>query len=352
MRIIRRYITVHLVWMTFIALAVLMALFSFFSLINELGKTGVGSYGIPQALLYVLLTMPRTAYELFPIAAVVGSMAVLGIMAQNSELDVIRTSGVSRFDLAVVMVRSGLVLVLIAVVFGEFVAPASEERAQHLRSMALTNQITTNTRYGVWARHGDSFINIRKALPGNRVEDVYVYEFDGHNRLRSSVFAKSAEYRDGHWLMHDIRESVIDDQKVVRRDIKEASWGSLLDPDMINLIMVKPQFLAIWELAGYIRYLRHNAQNTQLYEQALWTKLIRPFSILAMIVLAVPLVRGHSRFGSVSQRVFLGAFAGIIFHLCNQVSDHLGVVYGISPLVSVLTPTLILILILAYLLRE
>lgn len=352
MKIIRHYITVHLVWMTFIALAVLMALFSFFTLIDELGKTGVGSYGVPQALLYVLFTMPRIAYELFPVAAVVGSMTVLGIMARNSELDVIRTSGVSRFGLAVVLARSGLVLVLIAVVLGEFVAPASEERAQHLRSVAMTDQITLNTRYGLWVRDGNSFVNIRKALPGNRVEDVYVYKFDGHNRLSSSVYAKSAEYRNGQWQMHGIRESVIGDQKVVRRNIKQATWDSLLDPDMINLILVKPQFLAIWELAGYIRYLRQNAQNTQLYEQALWTKLVRPFSILAMIILAVPLVRGHSRFGTVGQRVFLGAFAGIIFHLCNQVSEHLGVVYGISPAISVVMPTLVLILILGYLLHE
>jgi lipopolysaccharide export system permease protein len=329
-----------------------VALLSFFTLIDELGEAGKGSYGIPQVLLYVILTVPRAAYELFPIAAVIGSMVVLGIMAQNSELDVIRTSGVSRFGLAMLLARCGLVLVLISVVLGEFIAPASEEKAQHMRSVAMTRQITLKTKHGLWSRNGNRFINIKKVLSGNRMQDVYIYEFDNDDRLRSSVFAKRAEYRDGHWIMHDIEQSLIDDQGVRRRDIKLATWNSLLDPDMINVVIVKPQSLSIWELAGYIRYLRHNAQNTQIYEQALWSKLIRPFSILAMIMLAVVLVRGHSRYSAIGQRVFIGALAGIIFHLCNEVSAHIGVVYGISPAVSVTAPTLLLGLTLAFMLRE
>ena len=58
-----------------IALSMLVALFCFFSLIDQLEDTGKGSYGVSQAVTYVLLTMPRLAYELFPIAAVIGSMA-------------------------------------------------------------------------------------------------------------------------------------------------------------------------------------------------------------------------------------------------------------------------------------
>ena len=88
MRIIQRYFTVTLVSTSLIALCVLVALFCFFSLIDQLEETGKGNYGVGQAVLYVILTIPRLSYELFPIAAVIGSMAALGMMAQNSELAV------------------------------------------------------------------------------------------------------------------------------------------------------------------------------------------------------------------------------------------------------------------------
>src|SRR5690606_7155280 len=127
--------------------------------------------------------------------------AVLGILAQNSELAVIRTSGVSIWRLAGLMLRAGLLLVVVAVVVGEFVMPAGEERAQYLLSVALTQQIALKTRFGFWARDGNSYVNIRTMLPDNRAEHVYIYEFDDQNRLRSSTYARRATYAGGQWRL-------------------------------------------------------------------------------------------------------------------------------------------------------
>jgi lipopolysaccharide export system permease protein len=335
-----------------IALCMLVALFCFFSLIDQLEDTGKGSYGVSQAVTYVFLTMPRLAYELFPIAAVIGSMAALGMMAQHSELAVIRTSGISKLQLSLLMAKSGFILVVIALVIGELLAPVCEEKAQNIRSVALTEQIALKTKYGFWARDNNSYINIRKILPGQQVEQVYIYEFDEHDELRSSIHAQNGEYIDGEWLLSDIKQSIISKDKVSTQSIELGSWGSLLEPEMVNILIVNPEFLTFWGLLNYIDFLKRNAQNSQRYEQALWAKLIRPLSILAMIVLAVPMVRGTSRTTAVGQRVFLGALIGIVFHIVNQVSGHLGVVYNIPPSISVTVPTLILSILTIHLLRS
>lgn len=352
MQIIQRYFTVSLVWMSLLALCVLVALFSFFSLIDQLEETGKGSYGVTQAVSYVLLITPRLAYELFPIAAVIGSMAALGMMAQNSELAVIRTSGVSIFNLSFILVKSGLLLVVIAVIIGELLAPVCEEKAQQMRSMALTDQITLKTKYGFWARDGNSYINIRKILPGRKVEQIYIYEFDDNDELRSSIHAQYGGYVDGKWLLEDIQQSVIGTDTVTHKHLELASWDSLLDPEMVNLLIVKPEYLTIWGLWSYIEFLEQNAQNAQRYEQALWSKMIRPLSILAMIVLAVPLVRGTSRTTAIGQRVFTGALIGIVFHICNQISGHMGVVYNLPPAISVTMPTILLSMLTYFMLRN
>ena len=352
MRIIQRYVTASLVGTTVLALAVLVALFSFFSLIDQLEETGKGSYGVTQAVSYVLLTMPRLAYELFPIAAMVGSMSALGMMANHSELTVIRTSGVSKSLLSVVLIRSGLLLVGIALVIGELVAPFTEEKAQHMRSIALSEQIALKTKYGFWARDGNSYINIRKILPGQNVEEIYIYEFDDNDELRSSIYAKSGEYEDGQWLLNNISQSILSNERVIQKKFDRANWDSLLEPEMVNMLIVNPEYLTIWGLVDYIDFLEQNSQDAQRYKQALWAKLVRPISILAMIILAVPLVRNTSRSIAVGQRVFLGALIGIVFHLFNQVCGHLGVVYGVPASVSVSVPTLLLAVITLFLLRS
>ncbi|MFQ5659945.1 MAG: LPS export ABC transporter permease LptG [Gammaproteobacteria bacterium] len=352
MRIIQKYITINLVSLTLLALFALSALFLFFSLIDQLGDTGRGHYGIRQALMYVLLTAPRLAYELFPVAAVIGSMAALGILARNSELAVIRTSGVSRLDLAYALAKGGMILVIIAIIIGELIAPVSEEKAQHMRSMAMSKQIVLKTHYGFWARDGNSYINIRKILPGERVEQVYIYEFDDSNQLRNSTFARVGSYAHGQWQLQDIEQTILAEDKISKRHLKRAAWASLLDPQMINFVTIKPQYLTVWGLFRYIAFLEQNAQNTLLYEQALWIKLTRPFSIIAMLLLAVPLVQSNSRVTLVGQRVFVGTLIGIVFHLCNQTAAQLGVVYNIPSSISVTLPTVLLLAMIFWLLRK
>jgi lipopolysaccharide export system permease protein len=144
---------------------------------------------------------------------------------------------------------------------------------------------------------------------------------------------------------------VITDAGVTSRETQQARWESLLDPEIINIVTVKPQYLTLPGLVNYIGYLRQNAQNTVLYEQALWAKLVKPFSIIAMLMLAVPLVRGQARSAALGQRVFTGTLAGLIFHLCNQISANLGVVYHIHPALSVMAPTLLLFILIAMLIR-
>lgn len=351
MNILQKYITMSLVVITLVALFGLVMLFSFFSMIDQISDTGTGSYDVAEAVLYVFLTTPKLAYELFPIAAVIGSMTTLGILAQNSELVVIRTSGVSRIKLALILSKAAIFLVLLSVLIGEFIAPVSEEAAQYRRSMAMLDQIAVRAQ-GYWTRDGDSFINIRRILPGDHVKDVYIYEFDKDNKLRNSFYAKEASYESGRWLLKDIEKTSFTDEKIMSEKFRMAEWPSLLDPEIINFEIVKPQYLTFIGLMKYISYLKKNAQETTPYVQALWGKIIKPLTILAMILLAILLVQSESRFTPVGQRVFFGSMVGIIFHICDQISGHMGIVYDIHPAISVTLPTVILLSSVFYLIRE
>jgi lipopolysaccharide export system permease protein len=351
MRILQRHVAAGLAAAALTALCALVALFSFFSLIDQLADTGRGNYTVIEALRYVSLTTPKLAYELFPIAAVIGGMAALGMLAKYSELVVIYTSGVSKVSLAVMLGKASLILVVLAVLVGEFIAPISEEAAQQRRSLAMTDQITLKTKYGYWARDGNSFINIRRILPGNRVEEVFIYEFDQDDRLRTSISARAAMYENQRWRLLDVEQTRIEEGEVTVELFPQAEWPSLLDPELISFVMVQPQYLNFLGLFRYIDYLRQNAQESAPYEQALWKKIIKPFSICAMVLLAVLLVRCESRFTQVGQRIFLGSLIGIVFHICDQISGHLGLVYQIPAIISVTAPTALLWVIILWLLR-
>jgi lipopolysaccharide export system permease protein len=352
MKILDRYIALTLIKITLLVLFSLVLIFSFLALVDQLDATSRGNYGVLQALFFVLLTVPRLSFELFPIAAVVGSMATLGMLAKNSELAVLRTSGVSQLRFAWSLCKGTAVLVFFSLFIGEIVSPYTEETAQQMRSVALSGQITLKSKHGFWSRDGQSFINIRKILPGDRVEGIYIYEFDDDDKLRTSTFASRAEYNGEHWMLEDIRQTEITDEGVSVNQMNHATWESLLSPDVINLIIIKPQFLSFIGLYDYISYLKINGQSSVIYEQAIWSKIINPLTILVMVLIAIPMVKTYSRMTGIGQRVSVGCLVGIVFHIISQIAGHMGIVYNLNPALSVTFPSLFMLGLIIWLLRK
>ena len=57
--ILDRYIGRYLISSSLLALFTLVAIFSFFTLVDQLDDTGVGNYKVIDAIQYVLLTIPQ-----------------------------------------------------------------------------------------------------------------------------------------------------------------------------------------------------------------------------------------------------------------------------------------------------
>ncbi len=346
--ILDRYIGRNLIANIALALFVLVTIFAFFTLVDQLGDTGRGQYGVVQVLQYVALILPRLMIELLPIACVVGSMTTLGMLANSSELAVIRTSGVSKKKLALSIIKTGVLIIIISFIISEFISPKTERSAQKLKSIAQTNEISTKTKHGLWSRDGRSFINIKTVLLDGKIEDVTIFEFDEDNILKSRIQAREAAYDDGKWLLEGLVQTKISREKITEHRFKKAEWQALLSPEVINMVTVRPQLLSLYGLVQYIDYLRANDQSTVLYEQAFWSKLMNPFLIIAMLLLALCLVKPEGRSVSIGQRVFIGAMLGILFHLLNQVSGHIGVVYGLPAIICVSLPTTLILIYIYY----
>ena len=346
MKIVQRYFIANLAWPTVLALAVLVGIFAFLSLIDQLEDAGRGNYDTYQAITYVILTLPRLAYEIMPVAAMIGGMTCMALLSRNSELDVMRLAGVSEYALAGFLAKAALVIVLFSVLVGEFVVPASEIKARYQRSIALTEQVAIQTKYGFWARDRNSFINIRKILPGNVIEEIYIYEFDDQDRLRSTITADNARYTDDRWVLEGVDRTIIGHSGISREQYNRAAWESWVDDGLINLVIINPLYMSLWNLSDSIRALNSNAQSAAAYEQAFYGKLVRPFTILALVILAIPVVAARKRSDGLGQHVFTGALIGVIFYFVNSASGHIGIVYGLHPFVSSAFPTLLLYLIL------
>lgn len=340
MRLIDRHIGLTVIASTLLVLAVLMAMFTFFTLVDELGDMGRGSYGAMDAVIYVLQSLPRRTFEVFPLAALIGSLLGLGGLASGSELTVIRAAGVSINRIAVAVMKGGAVLMVMALVLGEVVAPPLDARAEQERARKMDDRALYSAD-GIWSRDGSSVINIRNPVTDEQVRTVRIYEFDEDRKLRTMTYAEEAVFNDGVWLLRDIAQTRIGDQGVQTNRLARARWESDLVPALIGVARVEPERLSMVGLVRYIRHLEANDQDSSPYQLGLWSKVMTPLSTGVMIFLAIPFVFGPLRSASMGSRILVGTLAGIGFYIFNQVSMKLGLVYGFTPSLAATLPTLV-----------
>ena len=343
MKILGQHIGRHVVAGSLMALVILVALDLVFAFGAEVSDIGEGDYDFIKSLIYVLLTAPRRAYDFMPMAAIVGSMVVLGGLAANNEFTAMRSAGISIMQIAIAIAKAGLVLVLLALILGEGITPFSEPYAQQMRSFAQTRSTALKSEHGIWARDGRSFVNILQLRPGGELRRLDIFEFAEDFSLRFRTHADRAVFEDDAWMLYNIEQVEIKADGLDIKRYEQAKWSALLNPELLSVLAVKPEQLPIWRLTTYIDYLEVNELETEPYEFAFWRKISSPFAIIVMLWLTVPFVFSPLRSTGAGQRTLIGIVLGIGYFLLAHVTARMGEVYDFSPFLSNLAPILVFI---------
>ncbi|MDR2196206.1 MAG: LPS export ABC transporter permease LptG, partial [Gallionellaceae bacterium] len=314
----------------------LMMLFSFLDLIRELGSMGRGDYNFGYVMLYILMTMPGNIYEIFPVAILIGSIFALVHMAANSELVVFRTSGASLWLLARTLFKIGIPLVLLSYLCGEVLAPVSEQAAKNLRLRAQHAEVTMKGfRSGVWVKDKNSFVNAKRMMPDSSLEEVSIYDFDNEYDLNAITSAKRAVFLDDdRWQLEGVGMTRFNEQGTAVESRDKMEWNSTLNPTLLSVLLVNPRQMSAWDLYLYVQHLRDSRQQTVKYEIALWSKLLYPFIVMVMLLLALPFAVHNRRTGGVSDKVFAGIVLGLSFYFLNSLFGSLGTLNNWQPFAS------------------
>lgn len=342
MKTLKGYLAREITGSMLLVFAALLMLFAILDLIHELGELGNGGYQLPQMIAYVLLSMPGHVYELFPISALIGTLFALAQLVANSEYTVMRVSGLSIPRMVYALVQVGLVFAAMTFVIGEFVAPPIEEFAQQLRAKAITGIIAQEFRSGLWVKDEHNFVNVAQVLPDSVLQGVKIYEFDAEHRLRTISLAQRAEYVGKNvWRLRDIVQTSFANDKIAVTRIAEAEWRSVLDANLLSVLLVVPEQMSAWNLYFYVQHLRENSQQTSRYEIAFWNKLIYPFAVLVMMILALPFAYYQQRAGGVGGKVFAGIMLGIGYAMLGRLFTYLALLREWPPFGSSILATLI-----------
>lgn len=340
MRIIPAYVRNIVLSAIFIVTLTLTGIESFMEFVNELPDIGKQNYGVIHATLYVLMQLPSDIYQLFPIAGFLGGLLGIGRLATNSELIVMRASGISVIRIAMMVAKTALIILLLMSVVGEWWAPKLQYQASVMKLADLHKQVAEDQRE-LWFRHNNSFLHLEQVYSPTHVGDIINYAFDAQNKLVSATSAKYAEYQGTHWVLYDVAVSRLGDQRITTRHLKSSILNFDFNPILLQQLNKDPDQENLVELWGNIQSHREAGLIATRFELNFWQRILQPVTIFIMICLGVPFVFGSLRQASTGARLLVGITVGFTFYMINRFIGPLTLVYQWPPwLVAALPPLL------------
>ena len=161
--------------------------------------------------------MPKDIQIFFPMAALLGALLGLGMLAQRSELVVMQASGFTRLQVALAVMKTAIPLVLLTMAIGEWVAPQGEQMARNYRAQQMYGGSLLSTQQGLWAKRWPQLCLYRTRKGNDELGGVSIYAFNPERRLQSVRYAASAKFDSENkvWRLSQVDESDLTDPKQV-----------------------------------------------------------------------------------------------------------------------------------------
>ena len=310
------------------------------------------------ALRYVTYSIPRFYYDTLPFAVLIGCLTGLGSLSSSSELIVMRSAGISTWQIFWSATKPAVVLIVLGVLVGELVLPDFERMARVTREKDMSDDITP--RGGFWYRESDIYMHFNTISDNGGLEDINQYYMDADRSLIQSRWVESATYQEeegaGYWLLNNVvvtHHSSVDNPVETIEHIDQVVWRTELTPQILNTeILVQPNKMSMLELYRKIDYMQAQGLNTDKFELGLWSKLLQPIASLSLVFVAVSFIFGPLRGTTMGLRVVTGLIVGILFKFVQDLLSPASLVFGFSPVIATLIPILICIWLGTYLMRR
>jgi lipopolysaccharide export system permease protein len=326
------------------ALSVLITLGALFLFISQQSDVGVGNYNSGDALLFTLLNSPEQAFELLPIAAMIGALMGLGNLAAGSELVVTRASGVSVWRMAWPVGLAGLTMALVMFGLGEYVAPPMAQLAKREKTTSKLSDVSFAGSSSAWVKDGNLILRVSTGEVDKAFGGVSLFELDG-NRLKAVKRADRISVADpGHWRLHNVATTRFSDDRIDSEVVPEMTMTSSVNPDFLGLAATDPDLLTLHGLASYIDHLKRNNLRTESYEIGYWSRIARMFAVIVVTLLALPFVFGPLRSTGAGARTVIGVLLGVVFFLIISTVEKGGQLFGLNPVLVGWLPTLVVAL--------
>jgi len=384
LKVLSRYVKLNALLAIIAAVLGLWGLQVLFSYLSELDSLS-DSYTMGEALKYIFYRSPYFLEQFIPTGALLGAVVGLGLLANNSELVVMRASGVSVYRIVGWVLQPALLFVILALSINQFVLPTSNQLADEINDDD-SSALITSVR-GHWTMQ-PSFSSVNSAddetiLQANGSDILYIdyadvegnigevkrWHLDENGNLQTAIRAEGGQYtgrqRIGRtsdnkdeqyrydWQLNNITRLTINQGFQSSQQLATTDTLSLpFAPESVYLLTRDAEDLSLTQLYAHRQFMQQQGKRSLTHELAFWQKLLSPLSILSLVIVACSFVFGSLRTHSLGLRIVVALLFGLLFSYIQDLVGFVSLATGFSPFLMVLLPVIASAVLGGYLLKR
>ncbi len=318
-------------------------LFFIFTYLAQVSNNDTGASNI-ELIIITIYQLPGILYTLLPACAMVGALMGLSLLANNSEIIVLRSFGRSTAQISKGVILVGIIGSIVTMIFGGYIAPV-------LQKLADSNTVAYNT-HDLWLKTPDGFMNISNIDP-NKGKAYGIRKFiTKDNQVQEVRYAEKAEYvNDATANVFDVSVVTFPNKDAkhinVKEDVYKAIWSNPIPISVAKVITINDNdYLNFTQLT---RYMLSNSQAKDSISLKFWQEIFQPLALMILILLSVPLSIGSTRSSTLILKLLLGAFFGFAFFIINQIFGPIALILHLPTILGAAGPTVIALILLIYL---
>jgi len=279
---------------------------------------------------YMLLRLPGLFQQAAPFAVLAGAIFTFSQLARNSELVVMRITGLSLFEIFRRTLPVALLVTAMQLVIADQITPRAEQ-ALATWWAAATPAAAKKAPAPRWFRIGGDVVMVRSSdARGDVLHGVSIYQRDAADALTRRMTAASATAERDGWRLHDARVTDVGQSRADNMTVGEMDWRTTLAPaDAARLFSDTYQVTsntAFRSLFGSGPVDKSPSESqTRLYRT-----LAEGVAPIIMLLLALPAALGHARSNKTAPVIF-GLGCGLLYLVSDGLLTAMGQTGALPP---------------------
>lgn len=329
---------------TVIGLWLLKMVFDYLAQLEKLSD----NYDFVDALQYILYSSPQSLQDYMGVGALLGAVIGLGMLANNSELVVMQAAGISRFRIVKWVMQPAVLFVVLGLAISQFVLPTTNHLARQVKE---DNPLLTSAISGYWEKQGDQIIAIDYADANGQLKNIKRWQLGKQGEVQAVMQAKTGKFVDNQaiadsktsdWLLQDIKQvSLASDGRSHLTQLPAQKVQLPIAPSSIYLLTRSPDDMSLTDLWQHRQFLAEQKRRSLEHEVAFWKKVLSPFSVLSLVLVACSFVFGSLRSQSLGFRIVTALLFGLVFSYIQDLVGFISLSTGFSPFLMVLLPIIV-----------